>query len=182
MLFRSGPVTRPALDPESLLEQDLPKQRRWPWVFGSLIALAILAAQVLIHFRVELAVTLPETKPALLALCDMAGCDVPLPARVEFVGIETSGLHPDPAAAGHFLLAAELRNRAPFDQRWPYLELTLTDAIDQALVRRTLAPADYLSGDKAGQGFPAQSQESIRLAVSAPGTAAVGYRLYVFYP
>jgi len=130
------------------------------------------------------AVQTPVANGAVLVQDGQSGpLDLPLPARIEFVGIETSDLHPDPAKPGHFLLMAGLRNRAPFAQRWPDLELTLTDALDQALVRRVLAPADYLPPELAGgDGFAARGEQALRLAVDAPGIAAVGYRLYVFYP
>ena len=35
-----------------------------------------------------------------------------------------------------------LRNGGPIVQAWPQLELTLTDANDQPLLRRVIAPAD----------------------------------------
>jgi hypothetical protein len=177
-------ITRPAPEPELYVEDEaLPRSRRWPWVLGSLVALAALALQALVYFRVELAVVAPEAKPALRILCNVVGCDLPLPSKIEFVGIETSDLHPDPAKPGHFLLAASLRNRAPFAQTWPHLELTLTDATDHALVRRVLTPADYLVAESRNdEGFAARGEYSIRLAVEAADIAAVGYRLYVFYP
>lgn len=177
------PGLTPPLPELETYAEELPARRRWPWVLGSLLALVLLALQAAIHYRVELAVVAPEARPVLKALCDLAGLDLPLPARIEFVGIETSDLHPDPAKPGHFLLMAGLHNRAPFAQRWPDLELTLTDALDQALVRRVLAPADYLPAELAGgAGFAARGEQTLRLAVDAPGIAAVGYRLYVFYP
>jgi hypothetical protein len=181
-----APEPEPDLPPAAELEpfyEEPATRRRWPWVLGSLLALVLLALQAVIHFRVELAVIAPEARPTLKALCDLAGIDLPLPARIEYVGIETSDLHPDSAKPGHFLLMAGLRNRAPFAQRWPHLELTLTDALDQALLRRVLAPAEYLPAEPApAAGFAARGEQAVRLAVNAPDVAAVGYRLYVFYP
>ena len=66
---------------ESLLVEEGPR-RAWPWVLGTLLALSALAVQAAIHFRVELAVLAPETRPALRMLCDYAGCDLPLPRKV----------------------------------------------------------------------------------------------------
>jgi predicted Zn finger-like uncharacterized protein len=163
--------------------QELPLQRRWPWVFGSLIALCVLAIQAIVYFRVELAVIMPQYKPALVALCDALDCKVPLPSQIDLIGIETSDLSPGPEGDGHLQLVATLRNRAPFAQTWPDLELTLTDNADKALVRRILAPPDYLPPEmKAGKGFPARSEQTIFLDLKAAGVPAVGYRLYVFYP
>ena len=121
-----------------------PPPRRWPWVVGTLLALAALGLKALLTFRVELAVLWPPTKPALVALCQFAGCEVGLPTKVGMVGIEASDLHPDSGHPGRLALAATLKNRAPFAQQFPHLELTLTDTADQAIARKVLAPADYL--------------------------------------
>jgi len=164
-----------------LHEDEPPRQRRWPWVVGSIVAAGFLALQALLHFRTELALQIPEAKPALIALCDAMGCELELPHRIEHISIETSDLVPD--QSGHLQLAATLHNRAPFAQAWPHLELTLTDARDRALLRRALAPTEYLQPQiSVADGFSARSEHAVQLLVEATDVAAVGYRLYVFYP
>lgn len=163
-----------------------PPRRAWPWVLGTLIALLSLAVQATYHYRVELALWLPEAKPALLAACAMAGCDLPLPRKVELIAIESSDLHPDPANAAQLQLVATLRNRAPYVQEYPHLELTLTDTADKALLRRVLAPADYLprptNAQSAAPGFAANNDLALVLTLEVKDLAPVGYRLYVFHP
>jgi len=167
---------------EDLLGEE-PPRRSWPWVLGVLLALLALAGQAIHHFRVELALIAPEAKPALVAFCDIAGCDLPLPRRVGLVGIDSSDLHPDPANAAQLLLVATIKNRAPFAQAYPHLELTLTDTADKALLRRILAPADYLPKTRpVDDGFAAGADLAVRLTLEVKDLAAVGYRLYVFYP
>lgn len=167
---------------ESLFAEE-PRRRAWPWVLGTLIALSALAVQAAIHFRVELAVLAPETRPALRMLCDYAGCDLPLPRKVELVAIESSDLHPDPANPAQLQLVATIKNRAGFAQEFPHLELTLTDTADKALLRRALAPTDYLPKDKpASAGFAGSSELAVSLTLAVKDVAPVGYRLYVFYP
>lgn len=157
--------------------------RRWPWVLGSMIALAAIGLQAVLAFRVELAVLSPDARSALVALCDMAGCEVGLPAKVALVGIETSDLHPDVEGKGSLVLTATLKNRAPFAQQFPYLELTLTDTADRALVRKVLAPADYLP-KKASlvDGMSPNADIAVSIGVAPGDMTASGYRLYLFYP
>lgn len=160
-----------------------PPPRRWPWVIGSLLALAALSLQALLAFRVELAVLWPQTKPSLVALCQFAGCEVGLPTKVGMVGIEASDLHPDSAYPGRLALAATLKNRAPFAQQFPHLELTLTDMADQAIARKVLAPADYLPPATAiANGMPPNADIVLTVGVEPRDMAASGYRLYLFYP
>jgi predicted Zn finger-like uncharacterized protein len=167
---------------ESLMVEEAPR-RAWPWVLGTLIALPALAVQAALHFRVDLAVMAPETKPALHLLCAYAGCDLPRPSKVELVAIESSDLHPDPANPKQLQLVATLKNRAGFSQEYPHLELTLTDTTDKALLRRALAPTDYLPKDKpAAMGFAANAELGVNLVLAVKDVAPVGYRLYVFYP
>jgi predicted Zn finger-like uncharacterized protein len=156
---------------------------RWPWLLGSLGALLLLAAQLLLHYRTDLIATAPETQPLFVSACGLLGCRIELPHKIDLIGIESSDLAPDDKAPGTLYLAATLRNRAPFVQAWPHLEVTLTDAQERPLLRRALAPGDYLpSGIAAADGFPARSEQAVQLTLAAPGIPAVGYRLYVFHP
>lgn len=181
----AGPAIAPAetaappeLEP---LLHELPPRRRWPWVLGILAGLAAFGLQFALYLRTEIATLYPNAKPALIALCGTLGCDLPLPSKVELVGIDTSDLHPD--GTGKLQMTALLKNRAPFAQEYPHLELTLTDVADKALVRRVLAPADYLPPDtNQAAGFAAGGELPLNLTIEATGVPAAGYRLYLFYP
>jgi hypothetical protein len=159
---------------------------RWPWApwaIGSILALVALGLQAVIAFRVELAVLWPRAKPALVSVCDIFGCEVGLPAKVTLVGIEASDLHPDTEHAGRLGLTATLKNRAPFPQQFPHLELTLTDTADKAIARRVMAPAAYLPATTAfAEGMPPNADIMVVVGVDPGEMAASGYRLYLFYP
>ena len=156
------------------------RRRRWPWALGIVATALVLAMQAIMHFRTEIAVLHPDARPLLLAACETFGCKLLLPRKAELMSIETSDLHPE--ANGKLTLTATLKNRAPFAQEHPHLELTLTDTADKALVRRVLAPADYLStAARAEAGFAAGKETPVDLSVEADVPAA-GYRLYLFYP
>lgn len=167
---------------EEVLDEP-PAPRRWPWLLASLCALLALGYQSIVMYRIELAVLWPEIKPALASACQTLGCEVGLPAKVALVGIEASDLHPDTSQKGRLALTATLKNRAPFAQQFPHLELTLTDTADKAIVRKVLAPADYLPRNTpVASGMASNVDIAVSIGLDAGELPASGYRLYIFYP
>jgi len=163
-----------------------PRRRVWPSALAALLTLLLLILQLAVHYRVELSVLAPKAKPVLLALCIPLDCDLPLPRLSDLVSIESSDLHPDLGQKDQLVLVATLKNRAPFAQAFPHLELTLTDTLDKAMLRRVLVPAEYLAkeANNAG-GFAGDSEIAVHLALkhdNAESVPATGYRLYLFYP
>ena len=156
---------------------------RWPFFLAALLFALALAGQVIFHFRSELAVAAPAMRPLLLLFSQALGADLPPTRHVELVSIEASDLQTDPARNNLLVLTSTLRNRAPYAQAFPSLELSLTDIADTAIVRRVLTPQDYLFPQTlAEQPFAANSEATVRLWIEARDVGAAGYRLYVFYP
>ena len=170
---------------EFLEEEPAPPRHRLAWSFGSFVALLALAAQAALHFRTEIAVLAPEAREPLAEACAAIGCELHLPRRPELMAIESSDLQADNRRENVIVLNAVIRNRAPFAQDYPSLELTLTDERDQAVVRRVLAPADYLqegAAQRLAQGVAGGAEAALRMHFDTSGVRAVGYRLYLFYP
>jgi predicted Zn finger-like uncharacterized protein len=155
---------------------------RWAWIPATLLLL-ILLAQASYYYRGAIALVFPEIRPYAAALCATLGCELPLPRRVELASIEASDLQADTANPKVMVLSATLKNRAIFNQQLPMLELTLTDPQDRPVVRRVLAPQDYLG--KAGDSstaWAANTEIAIKVFIDASQVNATGYRLYLFYP
>jgi predicted Zn finger-like uncharacterized protein len=158
-------------------------RRRWPWLAGAFLLLALLLVQAAYQYRGAIVLLVPETKPYAAALCATLGCELPLPRRVELMSIEASDLQADTTNPNVMVLSATLKNRAVFNQQHPLLELTLTDAQDQPVVRRVLAPQEYVGKAANAQiGFAANSEISIKVFIESSQVKATGYRLYLFYP
>jgi len=159
------------------------RARRWPWLLGALLLLLVLIAQAAYFYRSALIVLFPDAKPYAAALCATLGCELPLPRRIELLSIEASDLQADTANPNIMVLSATLKNRAIFDQQLPLLELTLTDAQDQAVVRRVLTPQDYIGkAVKIQAGFAANTETAVKVFIEGSQVKATGYRLYLFYP
>ena len=159
----------------------------WP---AALLLLLALAAQAAFSFRGDLVLLFPALKPAAAQVCAEAGCTLPLPQRAELMSIEASDLQADSSNPGVMVLSATLRNRAPFAQTPPALELTLTDTQDQPVARRVLTAADYFARSTSGNSaasvadnlFPAGAEVPVKVFFDASTVKASGYRLYLFYP
>lgn len=171
--WAEGALSAPALP--------APAASRRLLAFTLLLLCLALVVQLLFHYRDPLARSAPALRPALELLSEAAGTTIPLPRDVELVGIEASDLQVDARRGKLLTLQATLRNRAPYAQAWPLLELSLTDTGDNAIVRRIFQPAEYLP-DGAEPAFAAGTDVALRLWIDAGGTEAAGYRLYVFYP
>jgi predicted Zn finger-like uncharacterized protein len=160
-----------------------PAPRRWPWVIGSMVALIVLLLQAVLAYRVELAVLWPESKPAWSPCASSPVAKSACRRRSGWSASKPPTSTPTANTKGRLILAATLKNRAPFAQQFPHLELTLTDTADQAIARKVLAPADYLPPATAvAGGMKPNADIMIALGIDSGGMAASGYRLYLFYP
>ncbi|MFZ5558934.1 MAG: DUF3426 domain-containing protein [Pseudomonadota bacterium] len=165
--------------------QEPPRRRRATvrWSLAVLLAAVALAAQAAYFYRTELATALPATRPYLESACEALGCRVPLPARAEYIVIEASDLKADAERPNRLLLTVALRNRAPFAQQYPALELTLTGPQNQPLARRVFLPADYAAKDRPlAAGLAPNAVADVLLPLDTGDLAPSGYRLYSFYP
>ncbi len=150
---------------------------------ASVLLLAAALAQAAYAFRSQLAAWFPQTGPALASLCELAGCTVELPAQIEQVSIESNELQAQAANGNIYNLSLLLHNRSAVAQAWPHIELTLNDQDGKALLRRALAPGEYLTPDKdLARGIPARSEQAVKVSFELNKLQASDYRVYLFYP
>ena len=157
------------------------KALRVAMALGSVALLLILLLQVMTTFRNPLAAQFPQWKPALVALCAVSGCQVDLPAQIEALSIEQGELQT--LKEQTFSYVSLLRNQSRSVQAWPSIELTLNDANDKPVLRRVIAPRDYLPASiGVSQGFAPRSEQTIKLYFALDQLTASGYHIAIFYP
>jgi len=160
-----------------------PPYRKWPWMAALFLLILALLAQSAYFFRVDLAARQPGLKPVLVGYCQLLGCSVPLPQKTGLMSIESSDLEADPTHENQITLNALLRNRAPYAQTFPNLELTLNDTQDKPIARRVFKPADYLPPlESETIGLLSNHELSIKLYLNIADLRPTGYRLVLFYP
>ncbi len=149
-------------------------------VLGVLLVLSAvgLALQVAMQERDRLAAMDARTKPWLAALCAPLQCEISLPRQIAHVVIDSSSFNK--ARGDSYQLALTLKSKASMALAMPAVELTLTDAQDQPVLRRILLPTDM----GAPMELPAGGEwsTSVSVIVTTGGARVAGYRLLAFYP
>lgn len=148
------------------------------WLAVLLLALG-LGWQWAVQQRDWLAAREPRLVPMLELLCRPGGCAIAPYRDLNAIVIDGSSFQR--VSGNSFQLSFGLRNNGKLPVATPSLELTLTDAQDQALLRRVLKVQDL----SAPPTLSAQGEfnGTSALSVDVPDPAAiVGYRLMAFYP
>jgi hypothetical protein len=153
------------------------------WAFLGVLGL-ILQATLL--FKDHLATYQPLLRPALVQLCAWADCQIAPLQLPDAVVIDHAAIDQRPSndedvfSIQHWTISIHLRNSAVVPVAMPWVELTLTDAQDQAVMRKVIdlkqldAPIVMAPGEIVSLTH--------QLSLQNPDINFVGYRLLTFYP
>jgi predicted Zn finger-like uncharacterized protein len=151
-------------------------------LFALCVVLGVaLILQMLVHQRDWLAAKAPATRPMVVEMCVLMGCQVSPLREIEAVVIDSSAfvkIRPNVYRV-HFTL----KNTAVYAVGTPSLELTLTNTGDQAIVRRIFSPQEF-GIQQASMAPSAEMNAVVSIGVKLADDAerVSGYRLLVFYP
>jgi hypothetical protein len=158
------------------------------WSVLVLIGLVAIVGQLAYVYRVSIASSVPATRPLLEQACEALNCQVPYPRRIELISIMSSSLQavaqPAKAKTDESLMTLQLTLRNNYDrpQEWPTLSLDLVEFSGTVVVKKILAPKDYLP-EQALQGpFAATSEIRITVPITVTGFKINGYQLNKFFP
>lgn len=151
--------------------------------FANILLVLLLAMQITYHYRTELTMLAPDNRPMLERYCQVLGCSIPYPKKIEQLGIETSDLQKNETGQPVIsTLTAVIRNHAAFPQALPILQLSLLNAKDQLTASRLFTPQEYLSNENHTKQFiEAHDDLEIHLDFDNTQLDAFGYRLNLLY-
>jgi predicted Zn finger-like uncharacterized protein len=186
---------------------------RHPAVRGLLSVLALglialLAGQAAHHWRHELAAQQPALAPWLAQWCELAQCRIEAPRQIDDLQVDSVQLVRTPSEGEDtYRLTAIIHNRSDIALSWPQLDLNLTDANGQLLVRRvfhvtdarlvpskdtpdgvtsasngTMGAAKTASLPTVPHNVPANTQTTVQWQLRAPDLKLAGYTAELFYP
>jgi predicted Zn finger-like uncharacterized protein len=170
----------------------------------SLMALGLLLGlglQVAHQFRDLFAAYYPASRPLLAQWCEVAGCEIKPPLKLEDLQVDsielvrTSSEGPD-----SYRLSVVVHNKGPIDLAWPHIDLTLTDDGGAVIARRAFSPQDARWLDTADAkadarnaqasqaavrppaAVPSQRSTTLQWRLLAPDIKPAGYTAELFYP
>lgn len=146
---------------------------------GVVVLPVALALQVALHERNALVAWQPSVRPALEFMCTALRCQ--LAPRQQIAAMVVSGsAFTQGTQERSYQLSLSIQNKARAPVGMPAVELTLTDAQDQVIARKTIlpkelgAPPELKAGAEWSGAVPVSTQ-GLNLQVS-------GYRVLLFYP
>ncbi len=177
---RAPRKTRPGAD----VYQSTGMERLLPhlWRAGAAVALLVLLAQIVNHYRDQLAATARFHRP-LTAL--YASLGVPLVPRWDLRAYEVRqlGASVEPTSSGLITVRASIKNAAPQPQPLPLLRVTLQDRFGNRIAARDVAPPSYLPhAPSASALLSAGERIDAEMGFVDPGANAVGFEIDACLP
>jgi len=142
------------------------------------VSLLGLGLQIVVQERDRIAALDMRTRPWLVMLCEPLHCELAPVRQIADVVIDSSSFNK--ARGDSYQLALTMKSMATIPLAMPAVELTLTDAQDQPVLRRVLLPTDMAAPAE----LPAKGEwgTSVSVLVTTGGARVAGYRLLAFYP
>jgi predicted Zn finger-like uncharacterized protein len=137
-----------------------------------------LAWQGLLHGRDSIAARWPGTEGALRQLCAPFGCTIDAPRDLQALQVQSVSFN-ETANPGIYRLNVVLLNQDESRVKMPALDLRITDARGETLVRRVLTGAELGNRNFAIQG---QGEATLQAVLRIEQPDVSGYDVTVFYP
>ena len=152
------------------------------WRIGAALALVLLAAQIINHYRDELAATARFNRP-LTALYSSLGVQLTPHWDLHAYDVRQLGASVDGAAAGLITVRASIKNAASQPQPLPLLRVTLQDRFGNRVAARDVAPRFYVPHAMPASSFLSGGQRiDAEMAFVDPGANAVGFEIDACLP
>jgi predicted Zn finger-like uncharacterized protein len=158
---------------------------RWTphgWPIGAGLALLLLLAQIINHYRDELAAS-PRFNRPLTALYSALGVKLTPHWDLHAYDVRQLGASVDPAGGGLITVRASIKNAAQQPQPLPLLRVTLQDRFGNRIAARDVAPRFYLPHAMPASSFLSGGQRiDAEMGFVDPGADAVGFEIDACLP
>ena len=171
-------LAAPVTQPEPLLQPPAPRAGppRWALAAGVVLLTLCLLAQVVHHYRNDLADTALLRGPLSALYADLGA---PLEPHWDMGSYEVRQLGASSDGnAGNLVVRASISNRATRDQPLPLLRVVMQDRFGNRVAARDLKPAEYLARGAPPVSLLAPGQRiDVQVALQDPGQNATGFEI-----
>jgi hypothetical protein len=154
----------------------------YPWLLGIAGAVVLLFAQIVNHYRDDLAASARFNHP-LTALYASLGVTLHPHWDLHAYDVRQLGASVDPANSGNITVRASIKNAGPQPQPLPLLRVTLQDRFGNRIATRDVQPHSYVPGAVPASALLGAGQRiDAEMAFIDPGASAVGFELDACLP
>jgi predicted Zn finger-like uncharacterized protein len=152
------------------------------WGAGTAVLMLLLAAQIVHHYRHDLAASDRFYRP-LTALYSALGVSLVPRWNLAAYDVRQLGASADNTSAGQITVRASVKNTAKHAQPLPLLRVTLQDRFGNRIAARDVPPKAYLPSAIPASSFLSSGQRiDAEMAFVDPGTNAVGFEIDACLP
>lgn len=155
------------------------RQHSGLWWLGSLFLVLLLVGQIAYSER-GLLIRNNWTRNWVEQVYQITGSPLPRVRDPTMLQLLDRDIRPHPSVPGALLISANLRNRAPFPQPYPVVEVILSNLKGQRIAMRRFRPQAYVSNRTQRRlGLPAGGTAAISFEVVDPGQKAVAFEIHL---
>jgi hypothetical protein len=152
------------------------------WAAAAVLALLLLAAQIVNHYRDELAAT-PRFGRPLTSFYASLGVQLVPHWDLRAYDVRQLGAAADPAGSGLITVRASIKNAGHQSQPLPLLRVTLQDRFGNRIAARDVAPRFYVPPSVPESSYLAGGQRiDAEMGFVDPGVNAVGFEIDACLP
>jgi hypothetical protein len=152
------------------------------WGAGVVLGLVLLAAQIVNHYRDELAAT-PRFNRPLTSFYRSLGVQLAPRWDLRTYEVRQLGASADPAGSGIITVRASIKNSGRQPQPLPLLRVTLQDRFGNHIAARDVAPRFYVPPTVPESSYLASGQRiDAEMGFLDPGANAVGFEIDACLP
>ena len=116
-------------------------------------------------------------RPVLETACSVLNCVLPEQSDLSAIKVQKRAVFSHPSIENALIINLGFVNEAGFNQRYPILEIRLTDRSGRLVVKNNFLPTDYLDTWREGDMLDAGKRLDISLTVEDPGNTATSFEL-----
>lgn len=153
---------------------DAPARVHWGWYAGVAGLVLLLALQLLLAQRAELAAD-PRWRPLVAGACTVLRCEVPAWREPSAFTMLQRSVRPKPGQTGVLAVDASFRNDAQWPQPWPTLVLNLSDIDGRPVGARAFTPDEYRREHRAADRLLPGQSATVTMEVVEPAPRIVAF-------